>query len=532
MLGSVDEALALVESHGLELGLASATVLLVLWVATRKRTPGHVAEVLALASAGRLREAGDLQLRHGHLNEAYNLYLRGEVWDRATFVAQRLGRTSDAAQHAERAGDWTQAAELYGKLERFEDAARAWVAAEKLGEAARCVEADPGASPQVRGDAWRAAFHQLRSRDDADLEELAEIAQRAHRAYLCAGVEPEAAYFAERSSADQLAKAQQPTRAVAPRVDPPEEPVTPSDDEGRYELGRKLGQGGMGSVYEARDRVLGRMVALKLLPEGVTGSGTARALFLKEAKAAAGLTHPNIVVLYDFGVLGERPFLSMELVEGGSVADRLAQRPQGLPISEVVTIARGLLTGLEFAHRNRVVHRDIKPANILLSPDNLVKLTDFGIAKILDTQRESTTMVAGTPAYMAPEQFTGKGIDQRTDIFGVGATLYELLTGLPPFESAERLIAPAPPSVHRADIPSLLDSVVLACIKSDPRARPASCTALLEVLDRVAVDGVSPTRASGSGVRPRPLALLRRPKPQLEYSSRETRGVAERRRVG
>ncbi|MEM6992965.1 MAG: serine/threonine-protein kinase [Myxococcota bacterium] len=519
------------EQHSAEVGFAALFVVVVAAIFRRRGLSPHDEQVRVHAAAGRLREAGDLQLRKGNLDQAHTLYLRGEIWDRASFVAERLGHTEQAAELAEKGGDAPRAAGLFEAAQRYDRAAEAWRLGGRPDEAARLLALDPGATPEARAQQWQDAYNHLRA-DDAlspsvREERMAVVLEHAHKAFLRAGDDVAARRFAALAAGENPEPV--PTRplSVAEAATPSAAESMHGNNDGRYELGRKLGEGGMGVVYQAVDNLLGRTVAMKLLPEQITAPGSARQLFQREAKAAAALTHPNIVVLYDFGVLSGRPFLSMEYVDGGSLADALRDHPEGLPLLEVLKAAQGLLRGLSFAHRRRIVHRDIKPANILRASDGSVKLTDFGIAKIIDTQRDQTTLVAGTPPYMAPEQLAGKGITTQTDVFAVGVTLYQLLTGRLPFEGAQRDEAPTPPTVFRSDIPALLEDLIVACLKNDKRARPSGCTALLEVLDRITVAGPLPTRGAANDPSPRPVAaplpFRPRKRPQLEYSTRGTR---------
>lgn len=252
----------------------------------------------------------------------------------------------------------------------------------------------------------------------------------------------------------------------------------------RYLIGEKLGEGGMAVVFKALDRNLEREVALKFLPQDVAGNPRAQKLFKKEAKSVARLNHPNIVTIFDFGVLDGRPFICMELINGGSLNDILKpNRARGLPLPEALDAAEGLLSALDYAHGKKIVHRDIKPHNIMRTPLGTIKLMDFGIAKVLDTKK--TTIVAGTPAYMAPEQMMGKGIDRRTDIFAVGVTVYEMLTGFLPFNGMRRERKPAPLSKLRQNIPQGLDALVLACCELKKSDRPGSAGEVLSTIKRL-----------------------------------------------
>lgn len=248
----------------------------------------------------------------------------------------------------------------------------------------------------------------------------------------------------------------------------------------RYKIGEKLGEGGMAVVYEAVDRVLERRVALKFLPEGVTQAAQILTYFQREAKAAAALNHPNIITIYDYGLMGGRPFICMELLQGATL-EKLLQRTagQGLPLLSIFEIAEGLLQALDFAHSHQFVHRDIKPANVMYTEQRVIKLMDFGIARQGDASQQ--TIIAGTPLYMAPEQMLGRGVDHRTDLFAVGVTFYELLTCLPPYEGMARNGPPPPPS-HIRPMPEKLERAILWCLQLDPMKRPQSAYDLLQTM--------------------------------------------------
>jgi serine/threonine protein kinase len=251
----------------------------------------------------------------------------------------------------------------------------------------------------------------------------------------------------------------------------------------RYEILDKLGEGGMAVVYKAIDKTLEREVALKFLPEGVTQSAQSYELFEREAKSAAGINHPNIITIYDFGELEGRPFICMELLDGLSLDELLQKLPGNrVPLNSFFEIFDELLSALETAHGRSLVHRDIKPSNMMLTRQKLIKLMDFGIAKEINP--EKSTMIAGTPYYMAPEQFSGKGIDHRADLFAVGVTMYLCLTGKLPFEGFMRIEPPKPPS-EWARVPASLDKVVMWCMAFEPDKRPQSSYDLLQNLRRI-----------------------------------------------
>ena len=201
----------------------------------------------------------------------------------------------------------------------------------------------------------------------------------------------------------------------------------------RYRLGELLGAGGMALVYRGYDPELARPVAVKLLADNLAGEPSFRQRFLREAQAAARLSHPNIVQIYDVGELDGRPYFVMEYVEGQTVAQHLHGRGR-LPAAEVLTIALGVSSGLEHAHQAGVVHRDIKPQNLLLPAGGGVKIADFGIARTLDgTAITEIGTLLGTAAYAAPEQVAGLPVTEAADIYALGVVIFELASGTSPF---------------------------------------------------------------------------------------------------
>src|SRR5262245_54471281 len=217
---------------------------------------------------------------------------------------------------------------------------------------------------------------------------------------------------------------------------------------GPYEIAVLIGAGGMGEVYRARDTNLSRDVAIKILPDFFADDPERLARFRREAETLASLNHQNIAHVYGLEVAGSTTALVMELVEGPTLAERIAQGP--IPPAEALPIALQIAHALEAAHERAIVHRDLKPANIKLRADGDVKVLDFGIAKVLQpilaanaataTHTPSVTqvgMVVGTPAYMSPEQARGQAVDKRTDVWAFGCVLYEMLTGRPAFEGED-----------------------------------------------------------------------------------------------
>ncbi|HKW26776.1 MAG TPA: serine/threonine-protein kinase, partial [Terriglobales bacterium] len=255
-----------------------------------------------------------------------------------------------------------------------------------------------------------------------------------------------------------------------------------------YRISATLGAGGMGEVYRASDAKLGREVALKILPPDVARDPERLARFQREARTVAALNHPNIITLFSVEEAEGVHFLTMELVEGQTL-DRLIPAG-GLALERMVEIAAALAEALAAAHEKGILHRDLKPANVMVTNEGRVKVLDFGLAK--DARAESSNgvtltsaghtqagMVMGTPAYMSPEQLSGRTLDHRTDIFSMGVVLHEMATGCRPFEgssSAELMSAilrDTPPDVSelRTDLPADLARVIRHCLEKDPRHR-------------------------------------------------------------
>jgi serine/threonine protein kinase/Flp pilus assembly protein TadD len=279
-------------------------------------------------------------------------------------------------------------------------------------------------------------------------------------------------------------------------------PLQPGDLLSHYRLIARIGEGGMGIVWEAFDTTLARHVALKVLPDALVQNRERLAMFEREARALAALNHPNIVTIHSVEEAAGHRFLTMELVEGRTLAQLLAGG--GLPLPRLLAVAVPLTEALDAAHKRGVTHRDIKPGNIMVSESGRVKVLDFGLAKLsarvparhpgdLRTWPEAPEGFAGTVFYMAPEQLLGEPMDERSDIFSLGVVLYEMATGRRPFEapSPPGLIAsilrdtPSPPTRLNASLPEQLVRLIGDCLEKDPTHRPQSAEVVWRSLTRL-----------------------------------------------
>lgn len=252
------------------------------------------------------------------------------------------------------------------------------------------------------------------------------------------------------------------------------------EEPARYVLREPIGRGGLGVVYLAEDRGLDREVAVKLLARPDSCRLATRSQFLREARAAASLRHPHIVMVHDIGELHGQPFICMELLRGLTLEDVL-ERTHRLGCLHALEVTAHILSALRFAHGHGVIHRDVKPGNIMVTRAGEAKLMDFGIAQC--GAQDEDEVIAGTPGYMSPEQIEGGPVDPRSDVFSLGVCLYRMLTGEMPFDGLDRS-RPAP-RIEDPEVPRAIEAVAQVAVRIEPGARFPTAGAMLATVQRL-----------------------------------------------
>jgi len=297
---------------------------------------------------------------------------------------------------------------------------------------------------------------------------------------------------------------------------------------GHYRVLNRLGQGGMGEVYEAEDGKLRRRVAIKRLNEAPLGSTGSLSRIRREAEALAAINHPNVVTVHAVEEENGVAFVVMELVEGRTLAELIPET--GFEPARFFDVALPIASALEAAHTRGVLHRDLKPSNVMVTPEGRVKLVDFGLAKVLEESHEppggqwtTTVGVVGTAPYMALERLAGEPADRRSDLYALGVVLFEMATGRLPFEARNpasllrRLLMEAPPSARdvRPDVPESLDGLVARLMAREPAERPESAAAVVEALRACAAGAPSPVAAASERAAPRRPRSVRAVEPEV-----------------
>ena len=475
---------------------------------------------------GNLREAAELARDHGDPRHAARLWADLDDWGEAGAAWERAGELTEAAHCYERAGDWERAlhllarcgrtieqAQLLARIGRVEegflvlfqqgDLRAAWnllssyggtfpSLAEPLVKVAGWLDAKGDTTAAISAVQRATAGMPVRRELLPALYTLAELLERHGDLHTAEEAWRKILEFDYSwGDAAQRLSATIARRSSAERVRHPAAERTGevfADATSRYVLGDLVGRGGMGAVYRAQDTRLGRTVAIKILNPGQHTAETLRR-FEREARAAAALSHPGIVHIYDFDRGFDSYFISMELVDGPTLSALLQKEP-GFVSRNLIPLARQIADAVAYAHSRHVVHRDLKPSNMVLADRRQLKILDFGIARRLDELETTASGATGTPFYMAPEQILGEVPDERTDIYSLGVTLFQIATGALPFATGNVLRAhleqpPPDPRALAPDLDPAIVALILSCLAKDPAGRPADGGALLRALPGV-----------------------------------------------
>ena len=501
---------------------------------------GRAAQILGeyMRDKGNPEEAARLLVEAGDYASAGDLYrklddpkLAGECFERATDYAQaaemfrgatdwaraaanyeRAHQYPEAAECMAQLGDAGKEAELLGRAGRTFAAAEAYERAGQDDEAIKLLQqVAPDSGEFAQASALlgrifaRKGKHTLAQKKLRQAIGSAELDTRnidlhyeLAKAHEAAGQAREAVDLYEKIlAADyhyrdvekrlETARVASSTEAARPAADAPSIPeLAPAARPGRYRVLEELGRGGMGIVYKAQDTVLDRTVAFKVLPETLRDNPQALKNFLREAKSAAKLNHPNIVTVFDAGEQDGRFYIAMEYVDGTTLKEILKRRGQ-ISLMGVVHVGLQMCEALAYAHGQKVVHRDIKTANTMWTRDKKAKIMDFGLAKVVEEVRNHTTLVSGTPYYMSPEQTLGRNVDHRTDLYSLGVTLFELATGQLPFREGNvpyhHVHTPPPdPRELQPKLPEALARLILHCLQKELEQRPQSAAEVASAL--------------------------------------------------
>ncbi len=451
------------------------------------------------ASLGDKKKAAELYLKGGDSRiAAETFYVSGEK-GKAAESYEVSGNLEMAIQVYQELGDQEQLSRLYEKAGRYYEAAVSYQSRGQmdraLGHLARIIESDPHYQEGLKlaGDIlfdlakYDQAFNYYRTLaskkpfDPGNLDlyyRMARIYEQMGQVNYAQGLY-QRIYAVDPHFQEVTLRLQEVSRKMTGGAGPATTIAgtpPPGAQQGfRYQVEKEIGRGGMGVVYLAKDINLGRMVAYKVLPQEMKNHPEIVANFFREAKSLAQLNHPYIVSIYDSGEYMGNYFIVMEFVEGEDLK-LLGKQSRRVPLRIGMEIFKQLAQALDYAHSKKIIHRDIKPSNIMWTQNQIIKIMDFGLAKLLEEVKTGRTLVSGTPLYMSPEQTLGKPLDHRTDIYSAGATMYELFCGQPPFLDGDIgyhqiHTPPRPPKELNAEIPDELSGIILKCLAKDPDQR-------------------------------------------------------------
>jgi tetratricopeptide (TPR) repeat protein len=423
----------------------------------------------AYEKARQFREAAECVAQLGDGRREAKLLAQGGAHLAAAQVLTREGLEEDAIkllqQVPERSADFREAAALLGEI--FRKKGKHSLAQKKLEQA---IAGEPLSSANAELYYQLASVHEAANQTQPAIELYEKIlAIDFHFRDVDARLDALRAQV----------EAQGSTSGVPGLTDSKSGEARPA----RYRIDRELGRGGMGIVYQATDLVLDRAVALKVLPDGLRDNPQALRNFVREAKAAAKLNHPNIVTVYDAGEQGGRTYIAMEYVDGTTLKAIVKQRGPLAPRA-IVHVLSQVCEALHYAHGQKVIHRDIKTANLMWTREKKAKIMDFGLAKVVEEVMNQSTLVSGTPYYMSPEQTEGAAVDHRSDLYSLGVTAFEMATGQVPFKEGNvpyhHVHTPPPdPRSLRPQVPAALAELILTCMAKSPADRPQAAQDVL-----------------------------------------------------
>ncbi len=464
-----------------------------------EQTGAHKRAAEMHAATGDQKRAAELYLVAGCGDDAAAALETGRRFHEAAKLYLELGKLDRAAALFQQAGALFDAGKIFHQMGRMDDAIEVLQRLDPQSDDYYPGSLILGSIFLERGmlsaakDRYQKLLTTHKDSQDTELEPMFQLArvyeeERDYDSALRLYEKVLAQDFTFRDARDRAARVKTAKEAPA-STKSASGPSTPSTVP-RYKILKQIGQGGMGVVYRAEDTVLNRIVAYKVLPASVKEQPALLKNFLQEARIAASINHPNIVTIYDTGhdPAGE-VFISMEFVDGLSLKE-LLDKVGGLPLPQFISIARQICSGLAYAHGRRIIHRDIKPSNIMLSRDRMVKIMDFGLAKIVNDAIADRTSVKGTPLYMAPEQILGKEVDHQSDLYSLGCTLYRMATGRLPFTKGDLYyqhlhVMPQPPQDLNTTLPAAINTIILRCLEKEKAKRYQQVGDVLADLDQV-----------------------------------------------